>query len=73
MKAISVRGLTVKYEDDAREGINYLLSDLDAEEAKVFFEQAKRKKFAKFEDDRENQYTLSYNPDGTYTLSKREK
>jgi len=71
MKEIYIHGFKVKYEDNAKEGIDYLLYDLDREEAKVFFEQAHLRGYSQFEDDREGQYTLSYNNDGTYTLIRR--
>jgi hypothetical protein len=71
MKEIYIQGLKVKYEDNERAGINYLLYDLDAKEAKVFFNEAKRNKYAEFEDDKEGQFTLSYSSDGNYTLVSR--
>ncbi len=71
MKEIYIHGLKVKYEDNAKEGVDYLIYDLDREEAKVFFEQARLRGYSQFEDDREGQYTLSYNQDGTYTLIRR--
>lgn len=71
MKEIYIHGFKVKYEDNSKGGINYLLYDLDREESKVFFNNARRSKFSEFEDDREGQYTLSYNNDGTYTLIRR--
>lgn len=71
MKVIYIRGFKVKFEENARDGVNYLLYDLDEEEARIFFEQARFKRYAKFEDDREGQYTLSHNPDGSYTLARR--
>lgn len=71
MKEVKIHGFKVKYEDNARAGIDYLLYDLDSEEARVFFSQAKLKKYAKFEDDQDRQFTLSYNLDGTYTLIRR--
>jgi len=72
MKTIYIRGFKVNFEEDARNGVNYLLYDLDEKEARIFFDQARLKNFANFEDDREGQYTLSYNPDGSYTLTRRE-
>jgi len=71
MRETRVRNYKVKYEENAKEGIKYLLYDLDSEEARVFFDQARAHKYAKFEDDSERQYTLSYNSDGTYTLTRR--
>jgi hypothetical protein len=71
MKEINIHGLRVKYEESEQAGINYLLYDLDTQESKVFFNEARRNKYAEFEDDREGQFTLSYNTDGTYTLMRR--
>lgn len=70
MKEIYIHGFKVKYEENAKRGIDYLLYDLDREEAKVFFDQARARRYAKFEDDREGQFTLTYNHD-SYTLIKR--
>jgi hypothetical protein len=72
IKEIYIREFRVKYEENEQGGINYLLYDLDANEARVFFDEAKLKKYAEFEDDKEGQYTLSYNlADNSYTLIKR--
>lgn len=71
MKEIYIHGHKVKYEDNEQAGINYLLYDLDAQESKVFFNEAKRNKYAEFEDDKEGQFTLSYNADGSYSLMTR--
>lgn len=71
MKQISVHGYRTKYEDDVYNGIKHLLQDLQYKETKVFFEHARLHRSAQFEDDFEGQYTLEYNRDGTYTLSKR--
>lgn len=71
MKEVYIHGLKVRYEEDAQYGIEYLQRDLDRAEARVFFDQAKRKKFASFEDGQDRDYTLSYNNDGSYSLSRR--
>jgi len=71
MKETYIHGFRVKYEENCRDGVNYLFSDLDRDEAKVFFDQAKAKKTVKFEDDEDRQFTLSYNGDGSYTLMRR--
>lgn len=71
MKETIIKGFRVKYEENEQAGINYLLYDLDVQESKVFFNEARRNKYAEFEDDREGQFTLSYNSDGTYTLISR--
>lgn len=72
MKTVSVKGSKVQYDEkNAREGIKHLTYDLDYKEAKVFFDQARIKGEADFEDDLEKQYTLAHNQDGTYTLKRR--
>ena len=72
MKQISVHGYITKYEDNVYNGIKYLTQDLDREEAKVFFEQARMYHSAQFEDEFEGQYMITYNStDGSYTLTKR--
>ena len=71
MKEIIIHGFKVKYEDTARPAIDFLLTDLDIDECRVFFDGAKLKKFAKFEDHQDREYTLSYNPDRSYTLIRR--
>ena len=71
MKEVYIHGFKVRYEEDAWFGIEYFRRDLDRAEARVFFDQAKRKKFASFEDDQDRDYTLSYNNDGSYNLSRR--
>ena len=72
MNEAIIHGLRVKYENNAKEGIEYLRNDLDREEARVFFNEARRRKYAKFEDDQERQYTLFFNSDGSYSLVRRE-
>jgi hypothetical protein len=71
MKQISIHGYQTKYEDADYSGVRYLLEDLQYEEAEVFFEQARLHRSSQFENDFEGQYTLNYNPDGTFTLTKR--
>jgi len=70
MKETFIHGYKTRYEEDAQWGVNYLLYDLDRDEASVFFEQARIKRYAKFEDKQNNQYTLSYSPEGIFTLTK---
>jgi hypothetical protein len=66
----------LKYEDQETNisyGVQYLQYDLDPEEAKVFFEQAKTTGQAQFEDDNERQFTIKYEyGDNSYTLIKRD-
>ena len=69
-KAHPVHNHTVYFSEDAQNGFEYLLHDLDMEEARVFFDQAKLRGSAEFEDDRDHQYTLDYQ-NGKYFLTKR--
>lgn len=71
MKERNVYGYKVKYEENAKMGIRYLAEDLDRKEAQVFFDQARLKGEAPFEDDQERQFTLIYNRDRTFTLIRR--
>ena len=72
MQEMYIRGHKVKYEDDVREGVNYLDNHLDENESKVFFDEAKLRKMAEFEDYHQWNYTLTYEEnDGSYTLVKR--
>lgn len=68
----SIYGYPVSYEENANNGIRYLQNDLDFQEARVFFEQAKQKGMAPFEDDQNRQYTLYYQ-NGAYLLVSRER
>lgn len=66
----SIHGFTVAYEKNAVEGIEYLRDDLDSAEARVFFDQARQRGSAQFEDDEDRQYTLLYQ-NGNYALARR--
>ncbi|RJQ36359.1 hypothetical protein C4552_03670 [Candidatus Parcubacteria bacterium] len=66
----TVHGMTVSYEDNAEEGIRHLRDDLSSDEARVFFDQARTKGSAQFEDDEDRQYTLIYQ-NGAYALVRR--
>ena len=66
----TVHGFSVAYEDNAYPGIGHLRDDLDYEEAKVFFNQARSQGSAKLEDDEDRQFTLIYQ-NGSYTLVRR--
>lgn len=71
-KSINIKGHTVYYDDETKDGIYYLSQDLDFNEADVFFEYAKMHQKADFEDDRERQFTLFYNSSrGIYWLGRR--
>ena len=66
----SLHGFMVAFEENAREGVNYLRDDLDLNEAKVFFDQARVRGSAQFEDDEDRQYTLFYQ-NNVYVLARR--
>lgn len=67
---ITVYGFAVVYEQNAYDGIKYLRDDLDFGEARVFFDQARSRGQAQFEDDEDRQYTLIYQ-NGVFTLVRR--
>lgn len=69
-KTTDVHGISVTYEENVEGGISHLRDDLDYGEAKVFFDQARFKGSAPFEDDEERQYTLVYRG-GVYFLTRR--
>jgi len=56
-----IKGHTVEYDDDAKGGVRYLTYLIDAEEAKVFFNQAFSRGSASFEDQMGYDYKLSLN------------
>lgn len=58
----SIHGKTVYYAPEDRDAVRYLKEDIPAEESKIFFEEAKRRKEtgATFETDHEHDYTLFY-------------
>ena len=69
-KETTLHGFRVAYDEGVYEGIKYLRDDLSYDEAKVFFDQAKLKGQAAFEDDLDRDYTLFYQS-GVYTLLRR--
>lgn len=66
----TIHGFTVIYEANASQGVQYLREDLDFSEARVFFDQARLRGSAMFEDDNDRQFTLLYQ-NGIYTLVRR--
>ena len=72
VKNDSIYGFEVAYEENAAQGASHLRNDLDREEARVFFDQARTKGTAHFEDDEERQYALMYQ-NGGYVLVRRER
>ena len=71
MKQTYIHGYKVKYEDNAYSGVDYLKNDLDSKEASVFFNEARRRSQAPFEDDDDRDFILSRNSDGSYYLRKK--
>ncbi|OGC47424.1 MAG: hypothetical protein A3A94_03245 [Candidatus Portnoybacteria bacterium RIFCSPLOWO2_01_FULL_43_11] len=63
-------GYPLDYDDNGYNGMKYLKNDLDNSEARVFFDQARRRGYAEFEDDNDRQYTMSYK-NGKYTVTRR--
>ncbi|MDI6739489.1 MAG: hypothetical protein QME74_03900, partial [Candidatus Edwardsbacteria bacterium] len=67
-----VHGYQVYFEDDAKYGVEYLDHRIDYREAKVFFETAKNRGAAEFEDGEGRDFTLTYNRGpGNYTVARR--
>ena len=64
-------GFKVQYEEPTRHAIDYLKNDLSPDEAKIFFEHAKRHGFAQFEDDDDRNFTLVYNQSNLFTITRR--
>lgn len=71
IKVINIDGRKVYYDAEHSGGMDYLMRHLDRKETKVFFDEAKRKGKANFEDGMGKNYTLDRNGDGTYTIVKR--
>lgn len=69
-KKVNLHGFYLTYDDDTYEALRYLRDDLDTEESRVFFDQARLRGRAKFEDDNERQFTLNYKS-GKYFLVRR--
>ncbi|HHE67506.1 MAG TPA: hypothetical protein ENL33_00370 [Candidatus Parcubacteria bacterium] len=66
----NIHGHWVVYAPGTDSAVRYLKNDLDSEEARVFFDQARSKGYCKFEDEHEGQYILRYRS-GEYKLEKR--
>ena len=66
----TVHSWTVEFEENCHDGIRYLRDHLDLNEAKVFFDEAKLRGAAEFEDNQNRNYTLVYR-DGLYVLVRR--
>ncbi len=70
IRRIFIHNFPVTYEENASEGLRHLKDDLDINESRVFFEQAKKRGSAQFEDDEDREYTLFYK-NGAFTLVRR--
>ena len=70
MESVVLDGKKIEYEKNAYDGIKYLRDDLDSLERRVFFDQAKMRGEAPFEDDEDRQFTLLHKSN-TYTLLRR--
>ncbi len=70
VKKTVVHGFPLVYEEKAKAGMEYLRDDLDAAEARVFFDGARARGSAPFEDDDDRQFTLVCQR-GAFTLLKR--
>ena len=69
-----VYGFWLQYDDDFIEGVRYLRTDLQYEEAKTLFDAARLTGHAFFEDDYDRDWTLLFNRgDGSYSLHKRDR
>lgn len=68
-----IHGFHVFGDRDVKEGLDYLDYRLSYQEVQVFFNQARYRGPAQFEDHLHRNYTLTYNGDGTYTLTGRAK
>ncbi len=66
-----IHGFKTEYDEKTEKAVDYLANDLDKKEARVFFDQAKLRGYAEFEDDNEGQYTLKYKGDNLYLLIRR--
>lgn len=66
-----VHGFHVYGDRDAKDGLDYLDYRLSYQEAQVFFNQARYRGPAEFEDHMHRNFTLEYNGDATYTVTRR--
>lgn len=66
----TVHGFPLTYDENAEAGMRYLRDNLDYAEARVFFDQARSRGAAPFEDSQDRQFTLAYK-NNAYTLTRR--
>jgi len=70
MKTI-IKNHTVEHDESTRAGVRYLIYELDAEEAKVFFDQAFNQGYAVFEDHSGYKFKLIHHG-SEYQLEKKQ-
>ena len=70
LEATFIAGEKIYYEGDFRKALFYLEHDLSRDEAKVFLIAARETGEAKFEDDHEGQYMITYTH-GKYFLEQQ--
>lgn len=71
MKQTYIHSYKVMYEENAQPGVYYLQTDLNTQEARPFFDEARAKRKAFFEDDNERHFILTHNSDGSYLLERK--
>ncbi len=72
LKSTKVYIYKIEYDEKDYDGVKYLRDDLQPDESSVFFEQAKLKGEAHFEDDYDRQWALKYNRSSvSYLLERR--
>lgn len=71
MNKTNLKGYTVFYEDNAPKGIEHLGYVLDFQESEELFRQARQYGKTVFEDRLGRNFTLTRNPDGSFTVSVR--
>ena len=69
MKTTDIHGKKVMYEENAQSGIDYLRSSIDRDAATLFFDQAKSKGIAKFENQSGVKFELAYR-NSTFFLAR---
>lgn len=68
-KRIQIHGFFINYDEKDYAAIRYLRDDLQTPEVKVFFDQARARGKAPFEDNYEHKFLITYSG-GIYTLSR---
>ena len=66
-----IHGHTVHIEPGAEHAVTHFNGSIQADEANVFFHEARRNGKAQFEDHHGRNYTLTHNSDATFTITRR--